>query len=309
MHDLLTQEYRLSQQYHGEDDQYHSQYCLHEQQRNGIAWPRSISYHRVSSIKLPPARSSNVRPASSRSYWKTRSTLRHDTCRRLGRQRRRRADSHHGQWRCRHQRRGPAAGRDEPRHQQAQQHRRSVPDWHARLPRRGMASIAEISRLTLQAALRRRHADRGLRRSAPPRSNRVAARSARQSRSRICSSTRPSAENFSARRRPRWDTSPRPSRALAYPDIHSPCTATTAKYDLPPADPWSDRIERLFGDGLSNQLIWVESRDEQIRLWGYVAHPGESRSNQRPQYLFLNGRYIRDRSLQHALSEAYRGLL
>jgi len=27
------------------------------------------------------------------------------------------------------------------------------------------------------------------------------------------------------------------------------------------------------------------------------------------QYLFLNGRYIRDRSLQHALSEAYRGLL
>jgi DNA mismatch repair protein MutL len=27
------------------------------------------------------------------------------------------------------------------------------------------------------------------------------------------------------------------------------------------------------------------------------------------QYLFLNGRYIRDRALQHALSEAYRGLL
>ena len=27
------------------------------------------------------------------------------------------------------------------------------------------------------------------------------------------------------------------------------------------------------------------------------------------QYLFLNGRYIRDRSLQHALSESYRGLL
>ncbi len=27
------------------------------------------------------------------------------------------------------------------------------------------------------------------------------------------------------------------------------------------------------------------------------------------QYLFLNGRFIRDRSLQHALGEAYRGLL
>ena len=32
-------------------------------------------------------------------------------------------------------------------------------------------------------------------------------------------------------------------------------------------------------------------------------------ANNRMQYLFLNGRHIRDRSLQHALSEAYRGLL
>jgi DNA mismatch repair protein MutL len=40
-----------------------------------------------------------------------------------------------------------------------------------------------------------------------------------------------------------------------------------------------------------------------------VAEPSVSRANNRMQYLFLNGRYIRDRSLQHALGEAYRGLL
>ena len=34
-----------------------------------------------------------------------------------------------------------------------------------------------------------------------------------------------------------------------------------------------------------------------------------SRANNRLQYLFLNGRNIRDRALQHALGEAYRGLL
>ena len=39
------------------------------------------------------------------------------------------------------------------------------------------------------------------------------------------------------------------------------------------------------------------------------ANPAHDRSNNRMQYLFLNGRYIRDRSLAHALSEAYRGLL
>ena len=45
------------------------------------------------------------------------------------------------------------------------------------------------------------------------------------------------------------------------------------------------------------------------RLSGYVAHPSQSRGNTRMQYLFLNGRHIRDRALQHALGEAYRGLL
>ncbi len=46
-----------------------------------------------------------------------------------------------------------------------------------------------------------------------------------------------------------------------------------------------------------------------MRISGCVAHPSQSRSNNRMQYLFLNGRHIRDHALQHALGEAYRGLL
>ncbi|MFM7929135.1 MAG: DNA mismatch repair protein MutL, partial [Pirellula sp.] len=56
-------------------------------------------------------------------------------------------------------------------------------------------------------------------------------------------------------------------------------------------------------------LISVEHQDEKVKVRGYVTDPSLSRSNNRMQYLFLNGRYIRDRALQHALSEAYRGLL
>ncbi|MFP6650369.1 MAG: DNA mismatch repair endonuclease MutL, partial [Pirellulaceae bacterium] len=56
-------------------------------------------------------------------------------------------------------------------------------------------------------------------------------------------------------------------------------------------------------------LIAVTSEIDGVRLSGYVADPAFSRSNNRMQYLFLNGRHIRDRSLQHALGEAYRGLL
>ena len=46
-----------------------------------------------------------------------------------------------------------------------------------------------------------------------------------------------------------------------------------------------------------------------VRLTGYVADPACERGNNKMQYLFLNGRWIRDRSLGHALQEAYRGLL
>jgi DNA mismatch repair protein MutL len=98
--------------------------------------------------------------------------------------------------------------------------------------------------------------------------------------------------------------------ALAYPAVHFTLRHNGRHvHDLPPADPWKPRIEKLFGRELAEQLIWVQSNDEQAYLQGYVAHPSQSRSHQRMQYLLLNGRFIRDRSLQHALREAYRGLL
>jgi DNA mismatch repair protein MutL len=46
-----------------------------------------------------------------------------------------------------------------------------------------------------------------------------------------------------------------------------------------------------------------------VRLTGYVADPACDRGNARMQYLFVNGRWVRDRSLGHAVQEAYRGLL
>ena len=42
---------------------------------------------------------------------------------------------------------------------------------------------------------------------------------------------------------------------------------------------------------------------------GYVADPACERGTAKMQYLFVNGRWVRDRSLGHAVQEAYRGLL
>ena len=98
--------------------------------------------------------------------------------------------------------------------------------------------------------------------------------------------------------------------ALVHPNVHFKMQHNgRVTQDLPAADNWKDRIAHFYGKDLADALIWVESEEEGIRLSGFVADPVFNRSHTRMQYLFLNGRHIRDRSLQHALGEAYRGLL
>ncbi|TWT86827.1 DNA mismatch repair protein MutL [Pseudobythopirellula maris] len=118
--------------------------------------------------------------------------------------------------------------------------------------------------------------------------------------------------------------------ALAAPSVHFTLSHNgRTLHDLPPCGGqgrqdeltgWRERIAALFGDDLAAGLIEVasdEPLEEQqdsgpagsVRLSGFVAHPSHSRANNRLQYLLLNGRAIRDRALQHALGEAYRGLM
>lgn len=98
--------------------------------------------------------------------------------------------------------------------------------------------------------------------------------------------------------------------ALAHEKIHFTLRhGERLLHDLPGTNDWRERIAAFFGDELVRNLIYVESFEENLSLSGYAAHPDHSRANNRMQYLLLNGRHIRDRSLQHALAEAYRGLL
>lgn len=98
--------------------------------------------------------------------------------------------------------------------------------------------------------------------------------------------------------------------SLGSPGVHFTLThGGRVTLDLPPVDDMRDRIAALFGEELAESLISIDSEDNGICLRGYVANPTQNRGNNRMQYLFLNGRHIRDRSLQHALGEAYRGLL
>ena len=98
--------------------------------------------------------------------------------------------------------------------------------------------------------------------------------------------------------------------ALAQPRLHLVLRHNgKVVFELPGTQQLLDRIRMLFGNELGDNLIPVESESQGVRMWGYVGHPSISKSTRKSQNLFLNGRWIQDRSLQHALTEAYRGLL
>ncbi len=98
--------------------------------------------------------------------------------------------------------------------------------------------------------------------------------------------------------------------ALAFPEVHFVMrSGNRVTHDLAATSDWRERIRAFFGEEIASALMKIESSQDEASLRGYVADPSVSRSNNRMQYIFLNGRHIRDRSLQHALGEAYRGLM
>jgi DNA mismatch repair protein MutL len=98
--------------------------------------------------------------------------------------------------------------------------------------------------------------------------------------------------------------------ALAYPALHLTLKHNgRAVYEVPSSAGLKDRLVLFFGGELRDQLHALEASQGAVRLRGYIADPTCERGNARSQYLFVNGRWVRDRSLTHALQEAYRGLI
>ncbi len=98
--------------------------------------------------------------------------------------------------------------------------------------------------------------------------------------------------------------------ALAFPGIGLQVSHNgRTTMDLPPTTdhPW--RIVQALGAEFKDKLIGVDLDDRHIRVTGWIGLPETARGTSRYQYLFLNGRFIRDRSLLHAVKEAYRGLI
>ena len=98
--------------------------------------------------------------------------------------------------------------------------------------------------------------------------------------------------------------------ALARPGLHLTLRHNgKLVYEVPPVSTLLDRVGLFLGRDVRDKLYAIDAPQGPAHLYGFIADPGCDRGNAKLQYLFLNGRWIRDRSLLHALQEGYRGLL
>ncbi len=98
--------------------------------------------------------------------------------------------------------------------------------------------------------------------------------------------------------------------ALAHSQVHFTLSHNgRTSLELPAASDLRERITGLFGDELAETLISANSDERGIKIQALLAPPDMSRTSGKWQYFFLNGRYIRDRFIQHAVREAYRRLI
>lgn len=97
--------------------------------------------------------------------------------------------------------------------------------------------------------------------------------------------------------------------ALAYPAISFRYFSNgTEQYHLVSGS-LKARIVALFGNSYDKKLVPVSEQTDFLNIHGFVGKPDAATKTRGMQYFFLNNRFIRNNYLNHALVQAYEGLI
>ncbi len=100
------------------------------------------------------------------------------------------------------------------------------------------------------------------------------------------------------------------SIALGWPESQFRLNHNDKKVkDWPLAPDPFGRVLSVLGRDMRGALHKITFETEDVSISGWISAPTITRSTSQKIYLYVNGRYIRDRGLQHALFEGYRGRL
>ena len=76
-----------------------------------------------------------------------------------------------------------------------------------------------------------------------------------------------------------------------------------------PSNDLKTRASMVLGKEMMASMVPVEFGEENIKIEGYVARPGLSRTSRRDQRTFVNGRPVEANSVYHAIRDAYHTLV
>ncbi|MBI1175289.1 MAG: DNA mismatch repair endonuclease MutL [Sideroxydans sp.] len=76
-----------------------------------------------------------------------------------------------------------------------------------------------------------------------------------------------------------------------------------------PAQSLAQRIVALLGDEFAQGAVTVDRQAAGLHLYGLASQPAYSRATRDAQHFFLNGRFIRDKVVAHAIRQAYQDIL
>ena len=97
--------------------------------------------------------------------------------------------------------------------------------------------------------------------------------------------------------------------ALARPDVALQLSHNGRVSLRLPSGRREARVRSLLGDDFLNAARLVEADAGPLRLTGYASLPAYSRSSRDAQFFYVNGRFVRDKLLTHAIREAYADIL
>lgn len=97
--------------------------------------------------------------------------------------------------------------------------------------------------------------------------------------------------------------------AISRPDVAFRCTSEGRDLLRVQRGDLLRRLGQLLGKNTASDLHPVEYETDGIGISGFVSGPASARSSTSAMFTYINGRFVRDRVIQHAIMQACRGVI
>ena len=97
--------------------------------------------------------------------------------------------------------------------------------------------------------------------------------------------------------------------AVSRPDVAFSCTSDDRELLRLQRSDLLRRLTQVVGRESSRHLYPVQGGDDSTTITGFISSPALVRSGTQAIYTYINGRFIRDKVVQHAVMQAYRGVI